>query len=97
VREHRSGGGGRHAENECRRQNEERKAANSRRRRDPHKRGRIKADHHTEGHTKRPTEGRRGTHTGNTQTQSAEQVDMDVWSSMGYDYARFHLPYPFFR
>jgi len=37
VREHRSGGGGRHAENECRRQNEERKAANRRRWRDPHK------------------------------------------------------------
>ena len=32
VREHRSGGGGRHVENECRRQNEERKAANGRRR-----------------------------------------------------------------
>jgi len=37
VREHRNGGGGRHAENECRRQNEEAKAANRRRRRDPHK------------------------------------------------------------
>jgi len=33
-----------------------------------HTKGRTKADHHTEGRTKRPAGGRRGTHTGNTQT-----------------------------
>jgi len=35
----------------------------------PTQRGRTKADHHTEGRTKRPTGGRRRTQTGNTQTR----------------------------
>ena len=38
-----------------------------------HTKGRTKADHHTEGRTKRPTGGRRGTHTGNTQTICMER------------------------
>jgi len=42
----------------------------------PTQRGRTKADHHTEGHTKRPTGGRRGTHTGNTQTHNPTWKEM---------------------
>jgi len=43
-----------------------------------HTKGRTKADHHTEGRTRRRTGGRRGTHTGYTQTRPHSEKSLDT-------------------
>jgi len=40
--------------------------------------GGPKTDHNTKGRTKRPTGGRRGTHTGNTQTRPHSEKSLDT-------------------